>query len=244
VHFSDRPLIKHDANILRGNETVGALIFDFDGVIADSEAIANTVLAEAVTQLGHPTTLDEALTRYSSRTWKDVLTEIEAATGKPLPADFLSGFRHATLDRFRTDLKEVSGAGRFIKRFSHLPRCIASSSSIDRLQLCLSVLALEAEFSGRVFSADMVVRGKPHPDIFLFAAGKLGVKPEQCLVIEDSAGGIKAAVAAGMTAVGLCAASHIRAGHDLKLRDAGALHLAESWADVERFALQFFGMTG
>jgi beta-phosphoglucomutase-like phosphatase (HAD superfamily) len=244
VHFSDRPLIKHDANILRGNETVGALIFDFDGVIADSEAIANTVLAEAVTQLGHPTTLDEALTRYSSRTWKDVLTEIEAATGKPLPADFLSGFRHATLDRFRTDLKEVSGAGRFIKRFSHLPRCIASSSSIDRLQLCLSVLALEAEFSGRVFSADMVARGKPHPDIFLFAAGKLGVKPEQCLVIEDSAGGIKAAVAAGMTAVGLCAASHIRAGHDLKLRDAGALHLAESWADVERFALQFFGMTG
>jgi beta-phosphoglucomutase-like phosphatase (HAD superfamily) len=244
VHFSDRPLIKHDANILRGNETVGALIFDFDGVIADSEAIANTVLAEAVTQLGHPTTLDEALTRYSSRTWKDVLTEIEAATGKPLPADFLSGFRHATLDRFRTDLKEVSGAGRFIKRFSHLPRCIASSSSIDRLQLCLSVVALEAEFSGRVFSADMVVRGKPHPDIFLFAAGKLGVKPEQCLVIEDSAGGIKAAVAAGMTAVGLCAASHIRAGHDLKLRDAGALHLAESWADVERFALQFFGMTG
>jgi beta-phosphoglucomutase-like phosphatase (HAD superfamily) len=68
----------------------------------------------------------------------------------------------------------------------------------------------------------------------------LGVSPDQCLVIEDSAGGIKAAVAAGMTAVGLCAASHIREGHDLKLRDAGAVHLAYSWPEVERFALQFF----
>ena len=92
----------------------------------------------------------------------------------------------------------------------------------DRLRLCLSVLALEAEFGSHVFSADMVARGKPHPDIFLFAASRLGVRPDQCLVIEDSAGGIRAAVAAGMTAVGLCAASHIREGHDLRLRDAGA----------------------
>jgi HAD superfamily hydrolase (TIGR01509 family) len=220
---------------------VGALIFDFDGVIADSEAIANTVLAEIVTDLGHSTTLDQALTRYSGRRWDDVLAQIESAVGKPLPSDFFSSeLKRATLDRFRTDLKEVSGAANFIKRFSHIPRCIASSSSMDRLQLCLSVLALEAEFGGYVFSADMVARGKPHPDIFLFAADRLGVSPDQCLVIEDSAGGIKAAVAAGMTAVGLCAASHIREGHDLKLRDAGAVHLAHSWPQVERFALQFF----
>jgi HAD superfamily hydrolase (TIGR01509 family) len=221
-------------------QEVGALIFDFDGVIADSEAIANTVLAEVVTDLGHSTTLDQALARYSGRRWDDVVAEIEAAIGKPLPADFSSELRRATLDRFRTDLKEVSGAANFIKRFAHIPRCIASSSSMDRLKLCLSVLTLEAEFGVNVFSADMVARGKPHPDIFLFAAGKLGVRPEQCLVIEDSAGGIKAAIAAGMTAVGLCAASHIRDGHDSKLRDAGAMHLANSWSDVERFAHQFF----
>ena len=102
------------------------------------------------------------------------------------------------------------------------------------------MLALEAEFGNHVFSADMVARGKPHPDIFLYAASKLGVSPNECLVIEDSAGGIRAAVAAGMTVVGLCAASHIREGHDLKLRDAGAVHLAQSWSDVEGFALQFF----
>jgi HAD superfamily hydrolase (TIGR01509 family) len=220
---------------------VGALIFDFDGVIADSEAIANTVLAETVTALGHATTLDQALARYMGRRWIEVVAEIEAAIGKPVPSNFSDQLKFATLERFRTDLKEVSGATAFIRRFSHIPRCIASSSSIDRLQLCLAVLGLEAEFGSHVYSADMVARGKPHPDIFLYAAGKLGVNPNECLVIEDSAGGIRAAVAAGMTAVGLSAASHIREGHDLKLHDAGAVHLAQSWSDVERLTLQFFG---
>jgi len=220
---------------------VGALIFDFDGVIADSEAIANTVLAETVTGLGHATTLDQALARYMGRRWTEVVAEIEAAIGKPVPSNFSDQLKFATLERFRTDLKEVSGATAFIRRFSHIPRCIASSSSIDRLQLCLSVLGLEVEFGGHVYSADMVARGKPHPDIFLYAASKLGVNPNECLVIEDSAGGIRAAVAAGMTAVGLSAASHIREGHDLKLHDAGAVHLAQSWSDVERLTLQFFG---
>jgi HAD superfamily hydrolase (TIGR01509 family) len=219
---------------------MGALIFDFDGVIADSEAIANTVLAQTVTDLGHSTTLDQALTRYSGRRWDEVLTEIEAAIGKPLPGNFSSDLKRATLERFRADLQEVSGARNFIKRFSHIPRCIASSSSLDRLQLCLSVLALEAEFGSHVFSADMVARGKPHPDIFLFAADRLGARPDRCLVIKDSASGIRAAVAAGMTAVGLCAASHVREGHHLKLKDAGAVHLAHSWSDVEHFAQQFF----
>jgi HAD superfamily hydrolase (TIGR01509 family) len=217
-----------------------ALIFDFDGVIADSEAIANTVLAEIVTGLGDSTNLDQALARYSGRRWDEVVAAIEAAVGKPLPADFPDQLKFATLERFRTDLKEVGGAREFIRRFSHIPRCIASSSSIDRLQLCLAVLELEAEFGESVFSADMVERGKPHPDIFLFAADKLGAHPNSCLVIEDSANGVKAAVAAGMVAVGLCAASHIREGHDVRLRDAGAVHLAHSWSEVEQIALRFF----
>jgi HAD superfamily hydrolase (TIGR01509 family) len=219
---------------------LAALIFDFDGVIADSEAIANTVLAEIVTGLGDSTNLDQALARYSGRRWDDVMAAIEAAVGKPLPADFSDQLKLVTLERFRTDLKEVSGARQFIRRFSHIPRCIASSSSIDRLQLCLSVLELEAEFGDSVFSADMVERGKPHPDIFLFAADKLGVSPNSCLVIEDSTNGVRAAVAAGMAVVGLCAASHIREGHDVRLRDAGAAHLTHSWSEVEQIALRFF----
>jgi HAD superfamily hydrolase (TIGR01509 family) len=218
---------------------LGALIFDFDGVIADSEALANAVLAEFVTNFGQPTTLDEALERYSGRRWDDVLAAIESAAGKPLPANFSDELRTATLDRFRKDLREVRGATDFIRRFSARPRCIASSSSIDRLQLCLSLLDLEDSFGGNVFSADMVSRGKPHPDLFLFAAEKLGVDPASCLVIEDSASGVKAAVAAGMTAVGLCAGSHIRPGHDFRLREAGATHLAGSWDEIPSFAELF-----
>jgi HAD superfamily hydrolase (TIGR01549 family) len=220
---------------------LSALIFDFDGVIADSEALANTVLAETVTAFGHATTLEDSLGRYAGRRWVDVMAEIESATGKRLPASFSDDLKSATFDRFRADLTEVGGATKFIETFADLPRCIASSSSLDRLQLCLSILDLTDKFGDNVFSADMVPRGKPHPDIFLFAADRLGVSPDSCLVIEDSAGGITAAVAAGMTAVGLCAASHIRTGHHLRLREAGAVHLASSWDEVETIASQFFG---
>ena len=218
---------------------MAALIFDFDGVIADSEALANTVLAEFVTDLGHATSLDDSLEHYSGRRWDDAMAAIQSVIGKPLPPSFSDDLKAAILERFRTDLREVSGARQFIRRFSGTPRCIASSSSIDRLRLCLSVLDLTDEFGGNVFSAEMVSRGKPHPDIFLLAADKLGVNPESCLVIEDSASGIRAAVAAGMTAVGLCAASHIRQGHHLRLREAGALHLADSWDEAEAIASRF-----
>jgi HAD superfamily hydrolase (TIGR01549 family) len=227
-------------HILALGQQMSALIFDFDGVIADSEALANTVLAEVVTGLGHATDLDDALEQYSGRRWDDAIAAIRSAIGKPLPASFSDDLKSAILDRFRTDLTEVSGATKFIQKFSGIPRCIASSSSIDRLQLCLSVLDLTDKFGSYVFSADMVSRGKPYPDLFLLAADKLGVNPKSCLVIEDSTSGIKAAVAAGMTAVGLCAASHIREGHQLRLHEAGAVHLANSWEEVEEIASRFF----
>jgi HAD superfamily hydrolase (TIGR01549 family) len=219
---------------------LSALIFDFDGVIADSEALANTVLAEFITDFGHATNLEDSLEHYSGRRWEDAIAAIELAIGRPLPGSFSDDLKSAVLDRFRTDLTEVSGAGKFIEAFSEVPRCIASSSSIDRLELCLELLHLTDKFGANVFSADMVPRGKPHPDIFLLAADRLGVNPRSCLVIEDSAGGVRAAVAAGMTTVGLCAASHIRDGHHLKLREAGAVHLANSWDEVEKIAAQFF----
>src|SRR5882724_11152155 len=92
--------------VLHGIDIVGALIFDFDGVIADSESIANTVLAETVSELGHATTLDQALTRYMGRRWSEVVAEIEAAIGKPVPSNFSDQLKFATLERFRTDLKE------------------------------------------------------------------------------------------------------------------------------------------
>ena len=97
---------------------MGALIFDFDGVIADSEAIANTVLAEIVTELGYSTTLDQALARYSGRRWDEAMAEIGPAIVKPLPSRFFRRTQTSDTERFRTDLKEVSGAANFIQRFA------------------------------------------------------------------------------------------------------------------------------
>ena len=211
---------------------VSAIIFDFDGVIANSEALANTVLAEHVSRLGRPTTLDESLVRYSGRRWADAMALIEQDLGAALPDGFSDTLAAATLERFERELREVEGASAFIRRLGDMPHCIASSSSPERLALCLRVLGLEQQFEGRVFSAEGVRRGKPAPDIFLHAADRLGVAPQDCIVVEDSATGVQAAVAADMTCIGLSAASHVREGHEARLRAAGAVHLAASWAEV------------
>jgi HAD superfamily hydrolase (TIGR01509 family) len=154
--------------------------------------------------------------------------------GSPPPADLGDKLKAATLARLRSDLSEVPGAGAFIRSLGDRPRAIASSSSADRLALCLEVLGFSAAFEGRVFSADMVARGKPEPDIYLLAARALAVDPRCCTVIEDSASGVIAGKAAGMRVIGLCAGSHVRPGHAERLQAAGADHVAESWEAVAR----------
>jgi beta-phosphoglucomutase-like phosphatase (HAD superfamily) len=105
---------------------------------------------------------------------------------------------------------------------------------MDRLTFCLEVLRLEAAFGGHVFSASSVARGKPHPDIFLHAAKMMGVAPSQAIVIEDSGSGVEAGIAAGMTVIGLLAASHIQDGHHERLRAAGAHHVASTFKEAEQ----------
>ncbi len=216
-------------------QAIKGIIYDFDGVIADSEVLANVVLAEAVSALGLPTTLDDSIARYMGKRWSEIAPAIEAGTGRTLPADFLDDLKLATFARFRQALRPVPGVEDFIVRFTALPRCIASSSSVERLQLSMDVLALGHHFPDTVFSADAVPRGKPHPDIFLHAADRIGVAPAHCLIVEDSPNGVRAGLAAGACVVGLCAASHIRPGHAERLRDAGAAHVFESWPQVADF---------
>jgi HAD superfamily hydrolase (TIGR01509 family) len=164
--------------------------------------------------------------------WPEVIEAIEQEIGAKLPDDFAENLKAATLERFRLELREVAGATTFIRKFSSVPRSIASSSSIDRIRLCLSKLKLSDDFGMNVFSADMVDRGKPHPDIFLLAARRMNIEPCHCIVIEDSAGGVQAGITAGMTVIGLCAGSHISNGHALTLTDAGAQYTAGSWSEA------------
>lgn len=210
-----------------------AIIFDFDGVIADSEVLSNTTLAEIVTELGVPTTLDDAYRNYMGKRFHEVIAAIEQALGRSLPVGFADDYQRRTLSRFRIDLRPIHGVREFITRFDRLPRCIASSSSPDRLALCLEVLDMEALFRGRVFSASTVARGKPHPDIFLHAAAEIGVRPERCIIIEDSASGVIAGRAAGATVIGFLAAGHIRDGHGAVLADAGAHYVVNTFREAE-----------
>ena len=208
------------------------IIFDFDGVIADSEVLSNTVLAECVSEAGLPTTLDDAYRLYMGKRVPEIVSAVEASLGTPLPADFGVEFQRRALARFRTDLRTVAGAHDYLAAVSGLQRCIASTSSPERLAVCLDALGLGDLFGANVFSSELVPRGKPHPDIFLYAARQFGVSPAECLVIEDSVGGVQAGVAAGMTIIGLLAASHIRDGHGERLRAAGANFIAASYSEV------------
>jgi HAD superfamily hydrolase (TIGR01509 family) len=208
------------------------LIFDFDGVIADSEVLAGTILAKFVNDLGLATTLNEALNRYGGKRWSDILAAVEDSFGQKLPEGFSERLKEATLSSFRQDLRAIEGVADFLTQFRELPHCVASSSSLDRLILCLDILGLTKEFGDFVFSAEMVPRGKPFPDVFLLAAERMKVNPLDCIVIEDSANGVRAGVAAGMTVIGLCAASHLQPGHAQRLMAAGASYSANSWNEV------------
>ena len=210
------------------------IVFDFDGVVADSETLANTVLAEYVTELGMPMTLDEAMRTFMGKRAEEVIATIVAAAD-PMPTASQIGaeLTRRTLARFRAELREVPGVRDYLAAFAHVKRCIASSSSPDRLAACLEILDLGAAFGEHVYSASRVPRGKPHPDLFLHAAARLGVAPADAIVIEDSEGGVRAAVAAGMTPIGFLAASHVRDGHEARLRSAGAAHIAHTYREVE-----------
>jgi HAD superfamily hydrolase (TIGR01509 family) len=195
--------------------------------------LSNSVLAAVVTELGVPTSIDDAYRNFMGKRLREVIEAIELAVGRKLPADFADTYQVRTFEAFRARLKPVAGARDFIEAWRDVPQCIASSSSVERLALSLDVLGMTPLFEGRVFSASAVARGKPHPDIFLYAAAKLGIDPAGCVVIEDSIGGVTAGRAAGATVIGLTAAGHIQPGHDARLKGAGAHHVASSFAELD-----------
>jgi HAD superfamily hydrolase (TIGR01509 family) len=212
-----------------------AIIFDFDGVIADSEVVANHTLAESLTAIGMPTTIDDCLRDYCGHNWRETERRIEQRLGRGLPADFRRDHRERARKRFATELTAVPGVAAFLGRTRAFPRGVASSSSVEWLAFALEKIGLADHFGSHLYSADGLARGKPFPDIYLAAARGLGVAPDRCLAIEDSPVGARAAVAAGMNVVGFVAASHItdRAAHAAQLTAAGVHRVAFAFAEIE-----------
>jgi HAD superfamily hydrolase (TIGR01509 family) len=211
------------------------LIFDFDGVVADSERLANQLLAEYLTGLGRPTTLEESMREFMGRRAEDVAAAAERWLGGAPRPTFTEDYRAYSRDRMRTEVGPVSGVGGFLEAHAHLARCVASSSSPPWLDHCVDKFGFRPHFGANLFSATLVANGKPAPDIFLFAASAMQVRPERTLVIEDSPAGVQGARAAGMTVVGFLGGSHIRDGDQARLEAAGAHHLAADYAALTRW---------
>ncbi len=184
------------------------VIFDNDGVLVDSEPISNRLLAAYLTELGHPTSYDDSIRDYMGSAMHRVHDLVAERTGRRLPADFDDVFHTRVFAAFERELKAVAGAMDVLEKLAadEVPYCVASSGSHERIRVGHRTTGLDRWFDdGRIFSSQDVGRGKPAPDLFLYAARRMGVAPERCVVVEDSPLGVQAAVAAGMDVYGFTA---------------------------------------
>jgi len=183
------------------------LILDCDGVVVDSEPITLRVLWQMLVSLGLHVELDACADLFTGLTFEKITERIEESLQKPLPKTFLSEYLERTFSALASELKPVGGIEAALEKIDkiNLPYCIASNGPHAKIKKTLGITSMFSRFDGRIFSAADVPRAKPFPDLFLFAAKHFSVEPASCLVVEDSAGGVIAAKAAGMTAFGFCA---------------------------------------
>ncbi len=212
-----------------------ALIFDFDGVLLESEYVGNAHIATYLSSIGHPTTPADSMANFMGLAGKDFIQAIESWMGRPLPDDF-HGIRAEENQRVLDEgVDAVAGAIAFIQALpADLPRAIASSSSTEWIRRHLDHLGLRGAFPDRfIFSGkEHVVHGKPAPDVYLLAARELGVEIGCTVIIEDSPVGVTGAVASGATVIGLCAGQHCGLDHGDRLRALGAHHVAAGFDEV------------
>ena len=197
------------------------VIFDCNGVLVDSEPLATTVVAQEFMRAGFPLTPDIVARYFTGRRPADMFAEVEAVARRKLPENFAATVAAATLRRFREQLRATPHMA-YALSWLRGPKCVASSSSLDRIRVSLETTDLIRFFGPYLFSASDVARGKPAPDLLLHVAAKMRVAPAACIVVEDSPVGIAAAAAAGMTPVGFIGGSHAGTQLGDHLRRAGA----------------------
>jgi HAD superfamily hydrolase (TIGR01509 family) len=183
----------------------GLVIFDCDGVLVDSEATSNHILAEAITDAGLPMEAEAVTRSFEGMRLEDIQTAVEGRLGRSLPAGWLAAFEARRAAAFRNGIEAIPGAAQTLGelRTAQVPICVASQASFEKTQLTLGLTGLLELFeAGALFSSRMVAHGKPHPDLFLFAAAKMEVDPPRCMVVEDGVLGVRGARAAGMRVLG------------------------------------------
>ena len=186
---------------------VELVIFDCDGVLVDSEPIANRVLTEALSEAGLSRSVQEVSLATTGHSMKQVVAWAERALGRPLPQDFIPHTQARTFEAFRNELRPVSGAEAALDAVAagDIAYCVASSGDHEKMRLTLGLTGLLDRLEGRLFSTSDVSRGKPAPDVFLLAASELNAAAAGSVVVEDSLPGVVGGLAAGMTVYGFAA---------------------------------------
>jgi HAD superfamily hydrolase (TIGR01509 family) len=209
------------------------LIFDCDGVLVDSELIDARIRSECFQDERFPVTAED-LQQHPGISSAGLAEMIEERFGRPIPDGFMRAARAKIMDVFTQELRAIDGIAELLRSLT-VPVCVASNSHTDRVRHSLQVTDLWQFFDPHVFSATIVGRGKPAPDLFLFAARKFGIPPGECLVVEDSVHGVTAALAAGMEVVGFCGGSHCQTGHPERLLSAGCNRVFARMSEVGEF---------
>tara|TARA_B100001123_G_C15023755_1_gene912608 strand:- start:114 stop:785 length:672 start_codon:yes stop_codon:yes gene_type:complete len=199
------------------------VIFDCDGVLVDSELIANRILARALSKEGYDCTLFDSLQKFVGHDLRAIKEQVERELGREMSRNFVEILQKDTINAFKKELKPIRGIDSALTAI-RLPKCIASSGSREKINLSLKLTGLNRYFKEtEIFSATDVAQGKPAPDLFLFAAEKMNAKPSDCVVIEDSRPGVKAGRAAGMSVLAFAAGNHISVKHREDLAREGAI---------------------
>jgi HAD superfamily hydrolase (TIGR01509 family) len=196
-------------------------IFDCNGVLVDSESIVADVAAQELTHAGFAVSPEIVARFFTGRRPSDMLGDIEAATQRQLPSNFGTRLAAATLRRLHAELRATAHVEHALT-WLRGPKCVASSSPLDRIRVSLECTGLLRFFEPYLFSASDVMRGKPAPDLFIYVASKMRVAPSDCIVVEDSPAGVTAAHAAGMVPIGFIGGSHTNPGLGAQLTNAGA----------------------
>jgi len=211
------------------------IIFDCDGVLVDSESVYITTELAHLADVGVHYDRTPYMRRFMGLTparWRaELAADVRASTGVALPAGFFTTLDTAIHDALRDSLRPLPGVRDVVADLG-TPRCVASSTPRSQLTWKLRHAGLDDLFEPHVYSADLVERGKPAPDLFLHAAAAMDVEPSSCVVVEDSPNGVRAGVAAGMRVVGFAGGGHCLDGHGAMLAGAGAAAVVTRMEDL------------